>query len=42
MSRAIEEHYYSLAKAELEALSVSKEQKSVLAQFMAMLMERDV
>ena len=42
MSRAIEEHYYSLAKAELEALSVSKEQKFVLAQFMAMLMERDV
>lgn len=42
MSRVIEEHYYSLAKAELEALSVSKEQKSVLAQFMAMLMERDV
>ena len=42
MSRAIEEHYYSLAKAELEALSVSKEQNAVLAQFMAMLMERDV
>ena len=42
MSRAIEEHYYSLAKDELEALSVSKEQNAVLAQFMAMLMERDV
>ena len=42
MSRAIEEHYYSLAKAELEALSVSAEQKEVLRQFMAMLMERDV
>ena len=42
MSRAIEEHYYSLAKAELEALSVSKEQNAVLAQFMAMLMQRDV
>ena len=42
MSRAIEEHYYSLAKAELEALSVSKEQKAVLTQFMAMLMQRDV
>ena len=41
-SRAIEEHYYTLAKAELEAISVSAEQKSVLAQFMAMLMERDV
>ena len=42
MSRAIEEHYYSLAKAELDALSVSVEQKEVLRQFMAMLMERDV
>ena len=42
MSRAIEEHYYSLAKDELEALSVSKEQNAVLAQFMAMLMQRDV
>ena len=42
MSRAIEEHYYSLAKAELDALSVSVEQKEVLCQFMAMLMERDV
>ena len=42
MSRAIEEHYYSLAKDELEALSVSTEQKAVLAQFMAMLMQRDV
>lgn len=42
MSRSIEEHYYSLAKAELEALSVSAEQKVVLRQFMAMLMERDV
>ena len=42
MSRAIEEHYYSQAKAELEALSVSVEQKEVLRQFMAMLMERDV
>lgn len=42
MSRAIEEHYYTLAKAELEMLSVSEEQKSVLRQFMAMLMERDV
>ena len=41
-SRAIEERYYSLAKAELEALSVSAEQKEVLRQFMAMLMERDV
>ena len=41
-SRAIEEHYYTLAKAELEALSVSDSQKAVLAQFMAMLMERDV
>ena len=42
MSRAIEEHYYVLAKSELEALSVSAEQKEVLRQFMAMLMERDV
>ena len=42
MSRAIEEHYYSLALAELEALSVNEEQKTVLRQFMAMLMERDV
>ena len=41
-SRTIEEHYYTLAKAELEALSVPAEQKAVLAQFMAMLMERDV
>ena len=42
MSRAIEEHYYTLAKAELAALSVPEEQKAVLAQFMAMLMQRDV
>ena len=42
MSHAIEEHYYSLAKAELEALSVNKEKKVILAQFMATLMERDV
>lgn len=42
MSRAIEERYYTMALAELEALSVSKEQKAVLRQFMAMLMERDV
>lgn len=42
MSRAIEERYYSQAKAELEALNVSLEQKEVLRQFMAMLMERDV
>lgn len=42
MSRTIEEHYYNLAKKELEALSVAKEQKEVLRQFMAMLMERDV
>lgn len=42
MSRAIEEHYYTMAKAELEALSVAEEQKSVLRQFMVMLMERDV
>ena len=42
LSRAIEEHYYALAKAELEMLSVPEEQKSVLRQFMAMLMERDV
>ena len=42
MSRAIEEHYYSLAKDELEALSVCEEQKEVLRQFMAALMERDV
>lgn len=42
MSRAIEEHYYNLAKVELEALSISAEQKEVLRQFMAMLMERDV
>lgn len=41
-SRTIEEHYYTLAKAELEALSVSTEQKAILAQFMAMLMERNV
>lgn len=41
-SSAIEEHYYTLAKAELEALGVSDSQKAVLAQFMAMLMERDV
>ena len=42
MSRAIEEHYYGLAKAELELLSVPEEQKVVLRQFMAMLMQRDV
>ncbi len=42
MSRTIEEHYYSQAKAELEALSVTSEQKEVLRQFMTMLMERDV
>ena len=42
MSRAIEEHYYGLAKAELELLSVPEEQKMVLRQFMAMLMQRDV
>ena len=42
MSRAIEEHYYGLAKAELEALSVPDAQKDVLRQFMTMLMERDV
>ena len=42
ISRAIEDHYYGLAKAELEALSVSAEQKEVLRQFMTMLMERDV
>lgn len=42
MSRAIEERYYSLAKAELEALSVAEDKKEVLRQFMAMLMERDV
>ena len=41
-SRAIEEHYYTLAKTELEALSVPAGQKEVLCQFMAMLMERDV
>ena len=41
-SRSIEEEYYTLAKAELEALSMPSEQKTVLAQFMAMLMERDV
>ena len=41
-SRTIEEHYYTLAKAELAALSAPEEQKAVLAQFMAMLMERDV
>lgn len=41
-SRAIEEHYYNLAKAELESLSVPSEQRTVLAQFMAMLMERNV
>ena len=42
MSRAIEEHYYGLAKAELELLSVPEKQKTVLRQFMAMLMQRDV
>ena len=42
MSRAIEERYYSQAKAELDVLSVSAEQKGVLRQFMATLMERDV
>ena len=42
ISRAIEEHYYGLAKAELELLSVPEEQKVVLRQFMAMLMQRDV
>lgn len=42
MSRTIEEHYYKLAQAELEALSTSPEQKEILRQFMAMLMERDV
>ena len=41
-SRAVEEYYYGLAKAELEALAVSAERKEVLRQFMAMLMERDV
>lgn len=41
-SRDIEEHYYSLAKAELAALSVSEENKQVLREFMAALMERDV
>lgn len=41
-SRAIEERYYTMALDELEALGVSKEQKTVLRQFMAMLMERDV
>ncbi len=41
-SRAIEEQYYSLAKAELEALSVSEENKQVLREFMAALMDRDV
>lgn len=41
-SRAIEEHYYGLALDELEALSVGEEHKTVLRQFMAMLMERDV
>lgn len=42
MSRAIEEHYYSLAKAEFEMLSVSEEKKQALREFMAALMERDV
>ena len=42
MSRAIEEQYYSLAKAELEALSVSEENKQVVREFMAALMDRDV
>ena len=42
MSRAIEEQYYSSAKAELEALSVSEENKQVLREFMAALMDRDV
>ena len=42
MSRAIEERYYNMAKAELEALGVAEEKKEVLRQFMAMLMERDV
>lgn len=42
MSRAIEEQYYSLAKAELEALSVGEENKQVLREFMAALMDRDV
>lgn len=41
-SRSIEEYYYGLAKAELEALSLPVEKKEVLRQFMAMLMERDV
>ena len=42
MSRAIEERYYRKALASLEALSVSEEKKSVLREFMANLMERDV
>ena len=42
MSRAIEEQYYSLAKAELEALSVSEENKQVVRECMAALMDRDV
>lgn len=42
MSRAIEEHYYSLAMVELEALSISEDNKQVLREFMAALMERDV
>lgn len=41
-SRAIEEHYYNLAKAELEAIALPAEKKEILRQFMAMLMERDV
>lgn len=42
MSRAIEEHYYTMALTELEALSINEEKKAVLRQFMATLMERDV
>ena len=42
MSRAIEEHYYSLAMVELESLGVCDEKKQVLREFLATLMERDV
>lgn len=42
MSRAIEDHYYIKAKAELEALAVNEGNKQVLRQFMAALMERNV
>ena len=42
VSRKMEDFYYRRALASLEALSVEKEKKQVLREFMAALMERDV